>query len=242
MQRSNLRNGLNDSRIIVALDGLTDTETADTISRLSPYAAGFKVHDQLDAVNQALANSTVSGIRFLDWKIHDIPKSVEYRLRRLEGKVDIVTVHAGMSMESLRTAARTANECGFEVVAVTVLSDISDRECEQIYGQGAAHTVLKHTTRAMKAGLHGIVCSPLETFSVRKFWQQALILNVAVRSDASETHDQNRTGTHAAAIQAGADLLVCGRQLLLGKNEPDQLAELAYLNNEVDFAAHSCSY
>jgi orotidine-5'-phosphate decarboxylase len=65
---------------------------------------------------------------------------------------------------------------------------------------------------AQDAGLDGIVTSPLDAAEVRKACgRQFLIVCPGIRPAGVDRGDQRRTATPAAAVAAGADILVVGR-------------------------------
>jgi orotidine-5'-phosphate decarboxylase len=83
---------------------------------------------------------------------------------------------------------------------------------------------------ARNAGASGVVCSPDEAATVRQLWSQAFIVTPGIRPEGAERGDQARVATPAAAIRAGADLLVVGRPVL---EASDPVAAAAAIHAEI---------
>ena len=67
---------------------------------------------------------------------------------------------------------------------------------------------------AVKAGVDGLVCSPLEVARVREIaGPQAVLVTPGVRSAGAATGDQKRVATPKEALSSGATYLVIGRQI-----------------------------
>jgi orotidine-5'-phosphate decarboxylase len=80
---------------------------------------------------------------------------------------------------------------------------VSDPPAEQAAGLAAL---------AKTAGAHGVVCSPAEAADLRALLgPQALVVTPGIRPAGSDTHDQSRIATPAAAFAAGASHIVIGR-------------------------------
>ncbi|RKZ10727.1 orotidine-5'-phosphate decarboxylase, partial [Candidatus Fermentibacteria bacterium] len=67
---------------------------------------------------------------------------------------------------------------------------------------------------AKAAGIHGVVCSPLEAALVRQATDSDfLIVTPGVRPSGASKDDQKRTATPFDAITSGATALVVGRPI-----------------------------
>jgi orotidine-5'-phosphate decarboxylase len=85
--------------------------------------------------------------------------------------------------------------------------------------------VVRLATLAVRSGLRGIVCSPLELEILRKTLPQEIkIVTPGIRSPDDAKNDQKRTMTPKEAIAAGADYIVVGRPITAAKN-PREAAE-----------------
>ena len=138
-----------------------------------------------------------------------------------------------MSDGALRAAAQVGSELGIAIVAVTVLTNISEEECVAIFNVTTEEAIRRLTRRARNAGLTGVVCSPHEATLVRSLWPEALIITPGVRSHHVQKLDQVRVATPGEAIKNGADFVVIGRQILSHPSPVKRLAEIQSINAEV---------
>jgi len=71
----------------------------------------------------------------------------------------------------------------------------------------------------VKAGLRGLVCSPLEVADLRCFLPSHIqLVTPGIRTGAEKADDQKRTLTPREAIDAGANWLVIGRPIYAAEN------------------------
>jgi len=211
-------------RIIVALDVDTLREARQLVRALAGDVSCFKVGQQLfvtagpDAVRMVRrAGAEV----FLDLKFHDIPNTVaraSVEAARLGAR--IVDVHASGGLEMMEHARReTAHVCRREglrrplLIAVTVLTSLDDGDLRRIgVRDAAAQQVMRLTRLALRAGLDGVVASPLEAARIRRAaGARFRIVTPGVRPGGAAGGDQKRVLAPGAAVRAGADYLVVGR-------------------------------
>ena len=157
---------------------------------------------------------------FLDLKFHDIPRTVARAIAAASRQgVSMLTVHAMGGREMLKAAADAAGESGPRgprIIAVTTLTSLNDTNLREM---GIARPVNEHTLllgeMAMSSGIHGLVCSPLETAAFReKLGQDPILVTPGIRPSGADAGDQKRIATPYAAIKSGADFLVVGRPIL----------------------------
>ena len=85
--------------------------------------------------------------------------------------------------------------------------------------------VMKLAGMALDAGVDGLVCSPEEVATLRKFYEDKVVLVVpGIRLENAKTDDQKRIMTPALAHKAGANWIVVGRPITQSAN-PQQVAE-----------------
>lgn len=167
---------------------------------------------------------------FLDLKYHDIPNTVKGAVRSaaMHG-VDMLTVHASGGAEMMKAAASAANEHGVAVVAVTVLTSLSDDDLN-LFGSSSSlfSLVEKLTGMALDAGAQGIVCSPREVRLLRNtFGSGFIVVTPGIRLPGDDPGDQKRITTPEEAFDAGADYIVIGRSLTGASNPRERLQEIA---------------
>lgn len=154
---------------------------------------------------------------FLDLKLHDIPNTVEQGLTSLMKLVPppaILNVH-GHGGPSMLRAARRAVPASTKLIAVTVLTSMTDEECFDTGHDIVGTTLAEKLARlAKQAGLDGVVCSAHDLKRIRKAQGRDFLTVVpGIRPEGTDSHDQKRIATPQAALAAGADILVIGRAI-----------------------------
>jgi orotidine-5'-phosphate decarboxylase len=152
---------------------------------------------------------------FLDLKLHDIPATVAGAVSAVARlRPALLTVHATAGAAAIAAAAQAAPP-GTRIVAVTVVTSLSDADLVQIGLVGpVSDAVRRLAVLSVAAGARGLVCSPREVAAVRaEVGRDILLITPGVRPAGAETHDQARVATPEEALAAGADLLVIGRPI-----------------------------
>lgn len=157
---------------------------------------------------------------FLDLKLHDIPNTVKKAMSVLSGlDVDICNVHAAGTramMEGALEGLTRPDGTRPLLIAVTMLTSIDDTAAaeELLIKSPVAETVMHYAENAKKAGLDGIVCSPLEAEKVHEACGKAfLTVTPGVRFADGEKGDQKRVMTPEQAKKIGSDYIVVGRPI-----------------------------
>jgi len=203
-------------RLIVALDVGNAGAAQVLVQRIGEAAGIYKVGLQLFAAEgPGIVRYLVhSGRRvFLDLKLHDIPNTVSHAVKAaVQMGAHMITVHAAGGSAMLRAAADAAGD-GVTVLAVTVLTSLTD---EDLHDTGISGRVRDQAVRmaalAQNAGCKGIVTSPLEASALRKaLGENFTIVTPGVRPAGSDRNDQARTATPAQALESGASHIVVGR-------------------------------
>jgi len=172
---------------------------------------------------------------FLDLKLHDIPETVERAVASAcSFGVRYLTLHASGGPKMLERAARRAEaeNPNLVLLAVTVLTSL-DRADLEATGVDAdpASQALKLGRLALSAGVTGFVCSAAEVATLRKELGPAVTLvTPGIRPAGSDSGDQKRIATPAAAIRAGSSLLVVGRPI---RDDPDPRAAARRIVDEI---------
>jgi orotidine-5'-phosphate decarboxylase len=164
---------------------------------------------------QAVAALRGDGHRvMLDLKLHDIPATVGRAVAALVPLgVELLTVHAAGGHAMLAAAVEAAGgRAG--VAAVTVLTSLDQRDLDAL-GLGPALGAAERLAGvALGAGCGALVCSPLEVARLRSLaGPRVTLVCPGVRPGMGGDDDQARVATPAAALAAGADLLVVGRPI-----------------------------
>jgi orotidine-5'-phosphate decarboxylase len=203
-------------RIVVALDVPTLDE-ADTLARRLTGAVGwFKVGLELFTAHGPAAVEAIRahGPVMLDLKLHDIPTTVERAAARVADLgVGLLTVHASGGPAMVDAAVRGLG-AGGEILAVTVLTSMSDTELAAIGAPPATEQVPALAKLAVDAGAPGLVCAPTDLPAVREaVGGEVRLVTPGVRPAGVSADDQTRIATPSSAVADGADLLVIGRPI-----------------------------
>lgn len=206
-----------DHRLIVPLDFPTTGEARACVTALGDAVSFYKVGLELFASDgMALAHDLKAQGKqvFLDWKLHDIPTTVQKAASVLAGAgCDFLTVHG--EPQVMAAAVRGKGASGLKVLAVTVLTSLTDADLAEMgYAQGARALVERRIRQAIAAGCDGVIASPHEAALARELGgRDFLVVTPGVRPEWSAKNDQARAATPAEAIKAGASHIVCGRPI-----------------------------
>ena len=223
--------------IIVALD-ISETERAmELANQLSPVIGTFKIGSELftTAGPEIVRRIRAMGAQvFLDLKFHDIPNTVAKAVAAATRlNVQMLTIHAsgGSAMMQAAEAAakKTALECGHDaplILGVTVLTSLDGGALSEVgCGTNVGTQVERLAGLAVRAGLRGLVCSPLEIAGLRQILPDNVqLVTPGIRTGNEPADDQKRTLTPGEAIAAGANWLVIGRPIYAAK-DPRAAAE-----------------
>ena len=157
---------------------------------------------------------------FLDLKLHDIPNTVKKAmavLSRLD--VDICNLHAAGTAEMMRAALEGLTRPDGTrplLIAVTQLTSTNQEalEKELLIERPMDQVVMSYAENAKRAGLDGVVCSPLEAEKVHSLCgRDFLTVTPGVRFADGDRGDQKRVMTPAQAKAIGSDYIVVGRPI-----------------------------
>ncbi|HEY7766831.1 orotidine-5'-phosphate decarboxylase [Longimicrobium sp.] len=225
---------------IIALDVPSRREAEALLDQLGPAADFVKVGLQLFTAEgpDVVRAMTDRGCRvFLDLKLHDIPNTVAHAVESaaLLG-VDLLTLHASGGATMMRAARSAAGESGPKLLAVTVLTSLSDAEVAEAWGRDSlsvAAEVGRLARLAEGAGMDGVVASVRELPTVRAVTGAGfLTLTPGIRLAGDDVGDQTRVATPAEAARLGADYVVLGRSVTTAADPAGALARAVRELNE----------
>lgn len=229
---------MNDPRIIVSLDYSDPDQALKLIRKMNPARCRFKVGKELfTRAGPAFIEKLISkGYDvFLDLKFHDIPATVAKACcTAADIGVWMINLHASGGLRMM-TAAREAIDKQLHkplLIAVTVLTSMSDRDLKQIgVDRHVAEQVMDLAKLANKSGLDGVVCSAREVAILRnEFGGGFCLVTPGIRPQGSDHNDQQRVMTPAEAVKAGSDYLVIGRPIT---RAADPLKALMKIEEEI---------
>jgi orotidine-5'-phosphate decarboxylase len=157
---------------------------------------------------------------FLDLKLHDIPNTVKKSMKVLSTLgVDITNLHAAGTTRMMEAALEGLTRPDGTrplLIAVTQLTSTDQESLEQdLWIEKPMEQVVMHyASNAAKAGLDGVVCSPLEAQAVHNTCgEKFLTITPGVRFADGDIGDQKRVMTPAQAKEIGSDYIVVGRPI-----------------------------
>ena len=157
---------------------------------------------------------------FLDLKLHDIPNTVKKAMAVLSSlDVDMVNLHAAGTramMEAALEGLTRADGTRPMLIAVTQLTSTSQQSMTEEIGidKPLADVVIAYAQNAAKAGLDGVVCSPLEAGKIHTACSERFVtVTPGIRFADAKADDQVRITTPAKAREIGSDYIVVGRPI-----------------------------
>jgi orotidine-5'-phosphate decarboxylase len=180
--------------IIVALDVADVERAAGLVEQLSALVGAFKVGSEL---------FTLAG--------PDIVRRI-----RATGAPQMLRA----AVESGQNTALDLKRTAPLLLGVTVLTSLDSNELSEIgFQANAARQVERLAGLAVKAGLGGLVCSPLEVVGLRQMLPSRIkLVTPGIRTPGQASEDQKRTLSPSEALAAGADWLVIGRPIYAAPN------------------------
>ena len=175
------------------------------------YAAGPEIVREIKARGHKI---------FLDLKLHDIPNTVKKAMHVLSSlDVDMCNLHASGTVAMMEAALEgLVRPDGTRplLIAVTQLTSTSQERMESdlLIEKPLDQVVLHYASCAKKAGLDGVVCSPLEAEKVHSVCGKNFItVTPGVRFADGDKGDQKRVMTPEEAKKIGSDYIVVGRPI-----------------------------
>ena len=157
---------------------------------------------------------------FLDLKLHDIPNTVKKAMSVLSKlDVDMCNLHAAGTIAMMEAALEGLTRPDGTrplLIAVTQLTSTDEKRMrnELLINATVEETVLHYAENAKKAGLDGVVCSPLEAGLVKERCGAGFMtVTPGVRFADSAKDDQARITTPEKAKEIGSDYIVVGRPI-----------------------------
>ncbi len=217
--------------IIAALDVPTAEQALKLAEQIAPAVGAFKIGKELfvSAGPDIVKRVRDTGVSvFLDLKFHDIPNTVAMAIAsavRLD--VQMTTIHTSGGSEMMRAAEKSAQDTAKMlgqpvplVLGVTVLTSSTNETLAELGIEADTEKqVVRLAQLAVKSGLRGLVCSPLEIAALRKILPAHIqLVTPGIRTGAEKADDQKRTLSPREAMQAGASWLVVGRPIYAAEN------------------------
>ncbi len=221
-----------DPRLFVALDLPSIDAARAMVDRLGESVASYKIGLQLLPIGGVELGQVLKAQGkhiFYDFKLHDIGATVEKATRSIANLnsgagANFLTVHARPDVMS--AAAIGKGQSSLKILGVTVLTSLDRQALMEIgYNDNTEDLVMRRVEQALKAGIDGVVASPLEAAAIRAVVPDGfLIVTPGVRPAGTKAGDQKRIATPQAALKSGASHLVVGRPITQA-DDPCQAAQ-----------------
>lgn len=235
MQETALKPRENRDRLIVALDTANTDDARKIVDQLADEVTFYKIGLELitNGGMELARELTASGRRvFLDMKFLDIGNTVQRAVANVaRSGVSFLTIH-GTDAKTMSAAATGAADSKLKLLAVTVLTNLSDEDLAEqgIVGLSPSQLVLKRALLAKASGCHGVIASGQEAAAVRQAaGDELLIVTPGIRLPDDDVGDQSRITTPGNAIKDGADYIVVGRPITQASDR--RAAALRVLDN-----------
>ncbi len=214
--------------VIIACDFASAAETFSFLSQFTEEKPYVKIGMELfySQGPQIVRDIKARGHRiFLDLKLHDIPNTVQRSMKVLSQlDVDMCNLHAAGTaamMEAALTGLTREDGTRPLLIAVTQLTSTDETRMreELLIDKPLEDVVMHYASNAKKAGLDGVVCSPLESSHVHEVCgKDFLTVTPGVRFADGDLADQARVTTPAKAKELGSDYIVVGRPITQAEN------------------------
>ncbi len=157
---------------------------------------------------------------FLDLKLHDIPNTVKKSMAVLSKlDVDMTNLHASGTIPMMEAAIEGLTRPDGTrpiLIAVTQLTSTDEEHMKNdlLIHEPIDKVVMHYAENAKKAGLDGVVCSPLEAGKVHSVCGEGFVtVTPGVRFADGDVGDQKRITTPEGAKALGSDYIVVGRPI-----------------------------
>lgn len=223
------------SPLMVALDVDSDVEAERLADALQGVAGCLKLGPRLihrygeGFVRRMAAKAPV----FVDCKFFDIPSTMEAAIRAsFAAGATFATIHAMAGATALKRLAEIEAELNrerpFKILAVTILTSWSEKDFSEIYRKAPILDQVTQLAKEVKrAGLSGLVCSPLELSALQG--QGLYLVTPGVRLPEEAADDQTRIMSPEDVLKSGASAFVVGRPIV--KAADPRAAALKYAAN-----------
>lgn len=207
--------------LIAAVDTHTLDEARSFLERLDKATEYVKIGPRLYALGGREFVREVIDMGyslFLDLKLHDIPNTVAMACEPLADLgLWALTIHTsgGGEMMTRAVQARDRAGSGMKLLGITVLTSLGGQMWDETHpGCDMDKALIARAEAAGRAGLDGIVCSPLDLDLLRGKAPGLLRVVPGIRTEKVSTEDQARVATPRSAARAGAGYIVVGRPIL----------------------------
>tara|TARA_B110000305_G_scaffold232770_1_gene288243 strand:+ start:31 stop:708 length:678 start_codon:yes stop_codon:yes gene_type:complete len=211
---------MTNKNIFLACDVSSQKEILDLLGLIHKDISGIKIGLQYITQRSPDEIRELSKFKkpiFYDGKFFDIKNTLVQSVKSLRNlNIDYATVHLLNGLDTLKTANRAAQKINLKLLGVSVLTSFSDEDLKALgFNNKVKNQVKKLIKIAIDAGLHGVICSPLEIKMIKEIAPKLKCFTPGIRMGNAKD-DQKRTMSANEAIKAGSDCLIIGRPITKG--------------------------
>lgn len=229
---------MNNSKIIVALDFGSLSETEDFLKKVKGQNCRVKVGKELftnEGPNVIKLIQQYGFEIFLDLKFHDIPNTVSRAIKAsCNLGVWMVNVHASGGKQMLLAAREAVDSSSNKpiLIAVTILTSYDNYSFQELgFKNNLLDQIAYLATLSENSGMDGIVCSANDIPSIKPLVKEKFqFITPGVRL-ANSNDDQKRVTTPEDAIKQGSNYLVIGRPIT---SSEDPAALIEKINQKIN--------
>ena len=229
---------MNNSKIIVALDFGSLSETEDFLKKVKGQNCRVKVGKELftnEGPNVIKLIQQYGFEIFLDLKFHDIPNTVSRAIKAsCNLGVWMVNVHASGGKQMLLAAREAVDSSSNKpiLIAVTILTSYDNYSFQELgFKNNLLDQIAYLATLSENSGMDGIVCSANDIPSIKPLVKEKFqFITPGVRLTNSND-DQKRVTTPEDAITQGSNYLVIGRPIT---SSEDPAALIEKINQKIN--------
>lgn len=228
--------------LIVALDVPTPEEALEFLTRLDCATQYVKIGPRLYAMGGVcfLRKIIDMGYKlFLDLKLHDIPNTVASAVEPLASLgLWALTIHTsgGYEMMSRAVAMRDNTKSNMYLLGISVLTSLGGEIWDNVHpGSELKKALVARALEAEKAGLDGLVCSPLDLELLKGKAENLVRVVPGIRAKKVEGEDQTRVATAQDAAKMGANYIVVGRPIVQAENPIKATKDILKKLSEVEY-------
>lgn len=229
---------MNNSKIIVALDFESLSETEDFLKKVKGQNCRVKVGKELftnEGPNVIKLIQQYGFEIFLDLKFHDIPNTVSRAIKAsCNLGVWMVNVHASGGKQMLLAAREAVDSSSNKpiLIAVTILTSYDNSSYQELgFKNNLLDQIAYLTTLSENSGMDGIVCSANDIRSIKPLVKEKFQFVTPGIRLANSNDDQKRVTTPEDAITQGSNYLVIGRPITLSE---DPAALIEKINQKIN--------
>ena len=211
---------MTNKNIFVACDVSSQKEILDLLELIHEDISGIKIGLQYITQRSPEEIRELSKFKkpiFYDGKFFDIKNTLVESVKSLKSlNINYATVHLLNGLDALKAANQAAKEINLNLLGVSVLTSFDNKDLQNLGFNNKVEDQVKILIKvAMKAELHGVICSPLEIKMIKKIAPNLKCFTPGIRMEHTKD-DQKRTMSANEAIKEGSDCLIIGRPITKG--------------------------